>query len=189
LILVLGVRLIQNLSIGNVILANAVLLFRLVMAMDQQLKDWKFAVERLFAAEAPDWHEVARLVTSISGASENPTLRLAAMQSMPSLRNATSRWANGEARLVARRRLGIVLEVLNTLTTPQFGRRSGETKVLTSDERYRQLLGLPFGRYLPATEIHRAFKRAAKTAHPDGGGSEGAFLELSAARDALMKVH
>jgi hypothetical protein len=43
--------------------------------------------------------------------------------------------------------------------------------------------------YLPATEIHRAFKRAAKTAHPDGGGSEGAFLELSAARDALMKVH
>jgi hypothetical protein len=53
LILILGVRLIQNLSIGNVILANAVLLFRLVMAMDQQLKDWKFAVERLFAAEGP----------------------------------------------------------------------------------------------------------------------------------------
>ena len=41
----------------------------------------------------------------------------------------------------------------------------------------------------PATEIHRAFKRAAKTAHPDGGGSQRAFLELAAARDALMKVH
>jgi hypothetical protein len=83
----------------------------------------------------------------------------------------------------------IVLEVLNELTAPRFGRRSSETRVLTPDERYRQLLGLPFGRYLAATEIHRAFKRAAKTAHPDGGGSEGAFLELSAARDALMKMH
>jgi hypothetical protein len=159
-----------------------------VMAMDQQLKDWKLAVERLFAADAPDWHEVFGLVTSISGASENPTLRLAAMQSMPSLRNATSRWADGEARLVARRRLAIVLEVLNTLTTPQFGRR-GIATTLTPDERHRQLLGLPLGRMLAATEIHRAFKRAAKTAHPDGGGSESAFLELAAARDALMKAH
>jgi hypothetical protein len=159
------------------------------MAMDAQLNDWKRAVERLFAADAPDWHEVFALVTSISGAADNPTLRLAAMQSMPSLRNATSRWADGEARLVARRRLAIVLEVLNTLTTPQFGRRGGATKPETPDERYRQLLGLPSGRYLAATEIHRAFKRAAKTAHPDGGGSQHAFLELAAARDALMKLH
>src|SRR5262245_34883093 len=94
-----------------------------VMAMDQQLKDWKLAVERLFAAEAPDWHEVLQLAMSIAGTSDNATLRLAAMQSMPSLRNATSRWADAEARLVARRRLAIVLEALNTLTTPQFGRR------------------------------------------------------------------
>ena len=157
--------------------------------MDQQLRDWKLEVERLFAADAPDWHEVVRLVTSISGASENPTLRLAAMQSMPSLRNATSRWADSEAKIVARRRLVIVLEVLNTLTTPQFGRRGTPTKPLSPDEHYRQLLGLPSGRYLAATEIHRAFKRAAKTAHPDGGGSQSAFLELAAARDALMKLH
>ena len=159
------------------------------MAMDQQLRDWKFAVERLFAADAPDWHEVFAVVTSISGTSENPTLRLAAMQSMPSLRNATSRWADGEAKLVARRRLAIVLEVLNTLSTPQFGRRGIAAKSLTPEERYRQLLGLPPAGYLAATEIHRAFKLAAKTAHPDGGGSERAFLELAAARDALMKVH
>ena len=159
------------------------------MAMDQQLRDWKLAVERLFAADAPDWPEVFRLVTSISSTSDNPTLRLAALQSMPSLRNATSRWADGEARLVARRRLAIVLEVLNTLSTPQFGRRGIAAKSLTPEERYRQLLGLPLGRYLAATEIHRAFKLAAKTAHPDGGGSERAFLELAAARDVLMKAH
>jgi hypothetical protein len=176
-------------TIRRNVIRLAVLLSVLVMAMDQQLRDWKFAVERLFVADTPDWHEVARLVTSIAGASENPTLRLAAMQSMPSLRNASARWADAEAKTVARRRLAIVLEVLNELTAPRFGKRGGETRVLTPDERYRQLLGLPLGRYLPATEIHRAFKRAAKTAHPDGGGSEGAFLELSAARDALMKLH
>ena len=159
------------------------------MAMDQQVKDWKLSAERLFAADAPDWHEVMRLVTSMAGAGANPTLRLAAMQSILSLRNATSRWADGESRLIARRRLGIVLEVLNTLTAPQFGRRGSEPKWLTPEQRYRQLLGLPFGRYLAAGEIHRAFKRAAKTAHPDGGGSQRAFLELAAARDALMKAH
>jgi hypothetical protein len=189
LILIEGFRLNENYAAGNVIVGCAVLLSVWVMAMDQQLRDWKFEVDRLFAADTPDWHEVVRVVTSIAGAGENPTLRLAAMQSMPSMRNATSRWADAEARLVARRRLAIVLEVLNTLTTPQFGRRGSATKPLTPDERYRQLLGLPFGRHLPATEIHRAFKRAAKTAHPDGGGSQRAFLELAAARDALMKVH
>lgn len=157
--------------------------------MDRQLKDWKLAVERLFTAGDPDWHEVLRLVASIAGVADNSTLKLAALQSVPSLRNATSRWADGEAKLVARRRLAIVLEVLNTLTAPQFGRRSHEPKTLTPEERYRQLLGLPFGCHLPATEIHRAFKRAAKTAHPDAGGSERAFLALAEARDALMKAH
>mgnify|MGYP002653000901 CR=1 FL=1 len=56
-------------------------------------------------------------------------------------------------------------------------------KALTQEERYRQLLGLPFGRHLAVTEIQQAFKRAAKTMHPDGGGNGAAFLELAAARD------
>ena len=59
--------------------------------------------------------------------------------------------------------------------------------MLTPEECDRQLLGLPLGRRLSGAEIHRAYKRAAKTAHPDGGGSARQFLELSAARDALMK--
>ena len=62
-------------------------------------------------------------------------------------------------------------------------------KALTQEERYRQLLGLPFGRHLAVTEIQQAFKRAAKTMHPDGGGNGAAFLELAAARDALIKHH
>jgi curved DNA-binding protein CbpA len=49
------------------------------------------------------------------------------------------------------------------------------------------MLGLPCGRRLYGPEIREAYKRAAKTMHPDGGGSEQAFRELSAARDALLK--
>jgi curved DNA-binding protein CbpA len=58
--------------------------------------------------------------------------------------------------------------------------------VLTADERYREMLGLPLGRQLAPTEIHQAFRRSAKRLHPDAGGDAHAFLALSAARDALM---
>ena len=87
------------------------------------------------------------------------------------------------------RRLGIVADALHTLSAPRFGRRGLTPKALTEEERHRQLLGLPFGRRLAATEVHQAFKRAAKTVHPDGGGNGAAFLELAAARDALIKHH
>jgi curved DNA-binding protein CbpA len=76
--------------------------------------------------------------------------------------------------------------VLHTLTEPRFGKREATVKVPTREERHRQVLGLPFDRGLSAAEIHLAFKRAAKRAHPDGGGNAGAFLELTTARDALM---
>jgi len=58
---------------------------------------------------------------------------------------------------------------------------------LTPEERSRQLLGLPLDRRLSENEIHRAYKLLAKRAHPDAGGSEEAFLRISAAHDALMK--
>ena len=154
--------------------------------MDQALNDWKLAIERCWSAEAPDWQETARLVAGIAASSDNLTLRQAATQALPSLRNASARWMDDNAGEIAKRRLGIVLEVLNEATAPRFGKRGCEAKALTPDERRRQLLGLPLGRYLAATEIHQAFKRAAKTAHPDAGGSAQAFLELAAARDALM---
>jgi curved DNA-binding protein CbpA len=40
---------------------------------------------------------------------------------------------------------------------------------------------------LSGVEIHEAYKRIAKTAHPDAGGSEQEFQEICAAQDALMK--
>jgi DnaJ-class molecular chaperone len=80
---------------------------------------------------------------------------------------------------------------LHRLTAPQFGKRensaTNNAPPPTPEERYRQMLGLPLGRRLSGAEIHQAYKRVAKRAHPDGGGSAREFLELSAAREALMK--
>ena len=110
-------------------------------------------------------------------------LRQAATQALPILRHASAEDADPGITEAARRRLGVIREVLHTLTTPRFGRREIPVKPLAPEERHRQLLGLPLGRRLSGAEIHRAWKRA----HPDAGGSAREFLELSAAREALMK--
>lgn len=48
------------------------------------------------------------------------------------------------------------------------------------------LLNLP----MPYSEddVKRAYRRLARTAHPDGGGSNAAFIELKRARDAALKT-
>ena len=153
--------------------------------MDRQLRDWKLALERFWLATAPDWREAAQLVAEIAGSANDMTLRHAAVQALPSLRNTLAKSADRSTRDIARRRLGPVRDALHTLTAPSFGRRGAAASV-TPEERYRQILGLPLGRRLAASEIHQAYKRAAKTMHPDGGGNGHAFLELAKARDALM---
>src|SRR6266436_4769903 len=152
--------------------------------MDRYLSQWKLGVERIWSAAAPDYGEAACLAAEISRASEETILRQAAAQALPILRSASSEDADRSTQDAARRRLGVIREVLHTLTTPTFGKRGNSPKSLTSEERYRQMLGLPLGPRLSAPEIHQAYKRAAKTAHPDGGGSTQRFQELSAARDA-----
>jgi len=114
-------------------------------------------------------------------------LRQAATQALPILRSASAEDADQRTREAARRRLGVIRDVLHDLTTPRFGKREMLSKSLSPEECYRQLLGLPLDRRLSGVEIHRAYKRVAKRAHPDAGGSAREFLELSAARDALMK--
>ena len=156
--------------------------------MDKQLSEWKLAVERIWSAAAPDYHNAACLAADIAGASEYVTLQAAATQALPILRSASSEDADQSTRDAARRRLGVIREVLHELTTPRFGKRQTLSKLPTPEECYRQLLGLPLGRRLSGVEIHRAYKRVAKRAHPDAGGSAREFLELSAARDALMKA-
>jgi hypothetical protein len=155
--------------------------------MDRQLAEWKLGVERIWSAAAPDYHEAARLVAEIASAGEETMLRQAATQALPILRSASHEDSDQAIQDAARRRLGVILEVLHTLTTQPFGKRGLAPKLPTPEERYRQMLGLPLGCHLSGAEIHQAYKRAAKTAHPDAGGSAREFLELSAAREALMK--
>jgi hypothetical protein len=154
--------------------------------MDRQLLEWKLSLERIWSAAVPDHHAAACLAAEIAGAAREATLRWAAAQALPILRRAAHETADQVACEAALRRLAVVSEVLHTLTTPKFGKRQEAAKAPTPEERHRKMLGLPCDRGLTPAEIHRAFKRAAKTAHPDAGGNAQAFLELTAARDALM---
>ena len=156
--------------------------------MDRKLSEWRLDLERIWSAAVPDYHEAARLAAEMASASGEAMLRQAAAQALPILRSASAENADRGTIEAARRRLGVVCEVLHTLTTPRFGKREIPVKPLAPEELNRQLLGLPLGCRLSASEIHRAYKHVAKTAHPDGGGSAQEFLALSAAREALMKV-
>ena len=113
--------------------------------MDKHLSEWKHSVELIWSAAAPDYGEAACLAAEIARASTEAILRQAATQGLPSLRNASPGNADRCAQDAARRRLGVIREVLHTLTTPTFGKRENSPKSLTSEERYRQMLGLPLG--------------------------------------------
>jgi hypothetical protein len=52
--------------------------------------------------------------------------------------------------------------------------------------RYRNLLELPLETMVSRSAINSAFRRLAKSAHPDSGGSHEAFVRLTQARDALL---
>ena len=131
--------------------------------------------------------KAARLAADIARASGEAILRQAATQALPILRAAAANATDPVTGDAARRRLGVVRDALHALGTQQFGKRGTDAKPLAPAERYRQMLGLPLGRRLSGPEIHQAYKRAAKRAHPDAGGNAQKFQELSAARDALMK--
>src|SRR5581483_11401720 len=155
--------------------------------MERRLSEWKAELDRIWSAHAPDFAEAVRLAQRISVAVEEETLRHAASQALPILRSAAHPNAEHATRDAARRRLGVIRDVLAALTTPQFGKRTVALKTLTAEERSRELLGLPLGRRLSEAEIHRAYKLLAKQVHPDAGGNAEAFLELSAAHEALLK--
>ena len=155
--------------------------------MERRLAEWKVELDRIWSAHAPDYSEAVRLAQQITGASEDELLRQAASQALPILRHAAHEDADHAIRDAARRRIGVIREVLSALTAPQFGKRKVELTLPTPEERYREALGLPLGRRLSETEIHRAYKLLAKRVHPDAGGNVEAFLKLSAAHDALMK--
>jgi hypothetical protein len=156
--------------------------------MDAQVKAWKRAVEGLWAAPAFDYRRAALLAAELARQSVEASLRQAALQAQPGLRAACAKGADRRTRELAERRFAAVRDILHALTAPRFGKRESVERTLTPEERHRRLLGLPLGRRLFGPEINQAYKHAAKTVHPDGGGSNAAFLALSEARDALIKA-
>lgn len=55
------------------------------------------------------------------------------------------------------------------------------------DGEHREVLNLPMEGPLEPSEINAAFRRLAKTAHPDAGGSDEHYRRIAEARDALLK--
>ena len=153
--------------------------------LDTRLDSWKLALERLRSAQAADFAEAGRLVAEIARMSVDVTLRQAAEQALPVLRQAVDNDDDG-VTLAAQRRLGVVLEVVHDLTAPRFGRRNATPKKLSSEDRARKMLGLPLAVQLTCEDINQAYRRAAKGMHPDHGGSTQAFIDLAAARDVLI---
>lgn len=152
--------------------------------MDRQTKAWKHQIDRLWSAPALDYRAAALFAAEVAR-SDEPALRAAAAQALPNLRHACLKTADRMTKALAQRRLGTVRDALHALDAPRFGKRR---EMPSAEEHYRRVLGLPLAGRLDATEIHQAYKRAAKTKHPDAGGNERAFHELSTARDALMKA-
>lgn len=153
--------------------------------MMERLDSWKLALERLRPAEFADWAEAGRLVAEIARMSVDATLRHAAEQALPVLRQAAGN-DDHSVTLAAQRRLAVVLEVVHDLTAPRFGRRNAMPKKLSSEDRARKVLGLPLAVQLTCEDINQAYRRAAKGMHPDHGGSAQAFIDLAAARDILI---
>jgi len=55
------------------------------------------------------------------------------------------------------------------------------------DQEHREVLNLPMDGALKPSEINAAFRRLAKTAHPDAGGSNEHYRRIAEARDALLE--
>jgi hypothetical protein len=155
--------------------------------MNTQLRQWKLIADRLWAQPVFDYQRAAQFAADLAREASEPALQEAAADAMPYLRAACAKTADRHRKETAQRRFGAIRDALHAFAAAPFGRRGTEA-MFTPEERYRHLLGLPLGRRLFGPEITRAFKIAAKKAHPDMGGSQHAFLELTAARDALMKA-
>lgn len=56
-----------------------------------------------------------------------------------------------------------------------------------NEQKHRKILKLPMDGKLDAGQIKAAFRKLAQKAHPDVGGNHELFVEITAARDALLE--
>jgi hypothetical protein len=155
--------------------------------MDAQVRAWKRAADEISAAAAFDHRAAVDLTGEIARHAADAALQQAAAQALPTLRAAIAKGADRQSMAIAERRFAVMRDALHVLTLPRFGKRESPDRVFTPEECHRRLLGLPLERPLFGSEINAAYKQAAKRVHPDAGGSQGDFLALLQARDALMK--
>lgn len=110
-----------------------------------------------------------------------------------------SRWQREESylrkegavqRRDAARRMAEIFERLNASNERKRARVPNPPKddPRRDSRKHRQVLELPIEGALAASEIKDAFRRIAKRAHPDVGGSHEGFVRLTAARDALLET-
>ena len=62
--------------------------------MDPHIRHWKVAIERFCAASDPDYREIAKLIAEIAMTDIDETLRHAAAQVLPILRQAALKTAS-----------------------------------------------------------------------------------------------
>ena len=152
--------------------------------MNSQLNTWKRNAEQLWSAPTFDCREAAKFAAAVIQNRDTPRpLIAAAKQALPSLHAVAIGRAGPLAKGIARRRFGIVRDVLYELTSTSFGRSHPSSL----EAAYRRLLGLSPQKRLARSSIEAAFRRRAKEAHPDGGGTSDAFMRLVTARDKLLK--
>lgn len=67
-------------------------------------------------------------------------------------------------------------------------RYNRKKQYLDDEKKHREILCLPIEGVLEAIEIKAAYRKLVKTQHPDVGGSHEKFIQITAARDALLKI-
>lgn len=161
--------------------------------MNARHKVWADGIFILRSASALDYVAAAKLALEIAREGQEPTLVRLAKEAVPNLLTAASGQKDKFGAALARRRFEIIHEALHSLIRPAFGRRRSTNEQepaaqTTTFDVNRLLLGLPVEGPLAAADIHKAYRRMAKKAHPDRGGSKKEFLRLVRAHDALLKT-
>lgn len=81
-------------------------------------------------------------------------------------------------------------EIQNELRAEALRKRQAAMLLASyDDQEHRELLKLPMEGELLPSEINAAFRRLAKKAHPDAGGSNEDYVRLTEARDALIEQY
>ncbi|MEJ2409828.1 MAG: hypothetical protein P8Y48_10960 [Novosphingobium sp.] len=97
------------------------------------------------------------------------------------------RIAFGECLVMSRRRWQEDQTGLRRAAREKHRAQMMRAAVADNEGGHRDTLELPEDGVLDAAQVNAAFRRLAKTAHPDAGGSATQYHRISEARDALLE--